>query len=32
VLADNTAIQATKEELTEALVLAGQAQASIWVI
>jgi predicted carbohydrate-binding protein with CBM5 and CBM33 domain len=32
VLADNTAIQATKEELTEALVLAGQAQAAIWVI
>jgi hypothetical protein len=32
VLADNTVIQATAAELTEALVLAGQAQASIWVI
>jgi len=32
VLADNTAIQATAAELTEALVLAGQAQAAIWVI
>ena len=32
VLADNTVIQATAAELTEALVLAGQAQAAIWVI
>lgn len=32
VLADNTTIQATAAELTEALVLAGQAQAAIWVI
>jgi hypothetical protein len=32
VLADNTTIQATPQELTEALVLAGQAQAAIWVI
>jgi len=32
VLADNTTIQATPAELTEALVLAGQAQAAIWVI
>ena len=32
VLADNTVIQATPQELTEALVLAGQAQAAIWVI
>lgn len=32
VLADNTTIQATAAELTEALVLAGQAQAEIWVI
>lgn len=32
VLADNTTIQATAAELTEALVLAGQAQASIWVL
>lgn len=32
VLADNTVIQATKNELTEALVLAGQAQAAIWVL
>ena len=32
VLADNSTIEATPAELTEALVLAGQAQASIWVI
>lgn len=32
VLANNTTINATPAELTEALVLAGQAQASIWVI
>lgn len=32
VLADNSTIQATAAELTEALVLAGQAQAAIWVI
>lgn len=32
VLADNTVIQASAAELTEALVLAGQAQAAIWVI
>ena len=32
VLADNTVIQATATELTEALVLAGQAQAAVWVI
>lgn len=32
VLADNTTIQATAAELTEALVLAGQAQAAVWVL
>lgn len=32
VLADNSVIQATANELTEALVLAGLAQAAIWVI
>jgi hypothetical protein len=32
VLADNSVINATGAELTEALVLAGQAQAAIWVI
>lgn len=32
VLADNTTIQATAAELTEALVLAGQAQAAVWVV
>lgn len=32
VLADNTVVQATAAELTEVLVLAGQAQAAIWVI
>lgn len=32
VLADNTVIAATSAELIEALVLAGQAQASVWVL
>ena len=32
VLADNTTTQATLAELTEALCLAGQAQADVWVI
>lgn len=32
VLADNTVIQATKDELAEALILAGGAQAAIWVL
>ena len=32
VLADNSTIEATSAELTEALVLAGMAQAAIWVI
>jgi len=32
VLADNSVIQATPQELTEAMVLAGQAQAALWVI
>jgi len=32
VLADNTTTQTTAAELTEALVLAGMAQAAIWVI
>lgn len=32
VLADNTVIQATQAELTEALVLAGQAQAALWML
>lgn len=32
VLADNTVIQATAAELTEALALAGAAQAALWVI
>ena len=31
VLADNTTIQATAAELTEALALAGAAQAALWV-
>jgi len=31
VLADNTVIEATAAELTEALALAGAAQAAIWV-
>ena len=32
VLADNTVIQADIAELTEALALAGAAQAALWVI
>lgn len=32
VLADNTVIQASAAELTEALALAGAAQAEAWVI
>lgn len=32
VLADNTVIEATAAELTEALALAGAAQAALWVI
>lgn len=32
VLADNTPIQATAVELTEALTLAGQAQTTIWLV
>lgn len=32
VLANNTAIQATAAELTEALALAGAAQAAVWVL
>lgn len=32
VLADNTVITATAAELTEALALAGAAQAALWVI
>ncbi len=32
VLADNSAIQATRAELREALRLAGSAQAAIWVM
>jgi penicillin V acylase-like amidase (Ntn superfamily) len=32
VLADNSVLVATKAELTEALMLAGAAQAAIWVI
>lgn len=32
VLADNTAVSVTAAELSEALILAGQAQAAIWVI
>lgn len=31
VLVDNSVIQATKAELSEALVLAGNAQASLWI-
>lgn len=31
VLADNTPVQATREQLVEALRLSGQAQAAIWV-
>lgn len=30
VLADNTEIQATKDELSEALYLAGEEQARLW--
>jgi len=32
VLADNSVIQATAAELSEALALAGAAQAAIWVL
>jgi hypothetical protein len=32
VLADNSVIDATAAELTEALVLSGQAQAALWVL
>ena len=32
VLADNTVIQATGAELSEALALAGAAQAAVWVL
>lgn len=32
VLADNSVIQASAAELAEALALAGQAQAAVWVI
>lgn len=32
VLADNTVIAATEAELTEALALAGAAQAAVWVL
>lgn len=32
VLADNSVIQASAAELSEALALAGAAQASVWVI
>lgn len=32
VLADNTVIQVTASELTEALALAGAAQAAVWVL
>lgn len=32
VLADNSVIQATAAELTEALALAGAAQAAVWVV
>lgn len=32
VLANNTVIQATSAELTEALALAGAAQAAVWVL
>lgn len=31
VLADNSVIQATRAELKEALTLAGQAQAQLWI-
>ena len=32
VLADNTPVQVTKAELTEALRLAGEAQTQVWVM
>ena len=32
VLADNTVTNATLAELTQAMVLAGQAQAAVWVL
>lgn len=32
VLADNTSVQVSADELTEALVLAGQAQSEAWVL
>lgn len=32
VLADNTVIEATSDELVEALALSGMAQAALWVI
>ena len=32
VLADNTVIQASSAELTEALTLAGAEQARLWVL
>lgn len=32
VLADNTSIQASAAELSEALALAGAAQAAVWVL
>ena len=32
VLADNTVIQATAAELSEALALSGAAQAAVWVL
>ena len=32
ILADNSVIQASPEELIEALALAGAAQAAIWVV
>ena len=32
VLADNTVVQATAAELTEALALSGQAQAALWTL
>lgn len=31
-LADNTTVQVTVQELTEALILSGQRQAEIWVM
>lgn len=32
ILADNTVIEATLAELSEALILAGEAQAAVWVV